>query len=264
MFKEAIRYFRRACRADRFYIPARVNLSSALILTGKYAEAMAVLNEVSEIGADDPKVLNNRAVAMFMLGPSIRVDMFHQASDVLKKMTEKNPEFPDAFYNLARLQYERGRVIAARERTWKKFLQLEPAGVYARIARESTGGKHDSVVIPKDSRPFGELARVRLGDLDRDTKQKLSGFTKHSRNLGEYYADYYSEGNSLVLALDKMVELTEFPVRGKAYLSEIKKDYNPPHQIFSHRCGTKTLVYDNFALDIQGDRIMKVIYFGRE
>lgn len=234
LFKDAVRYFRRACDADRFYVPARVNLSSALILTGRYAAATGVLNQVPKTRADDPKVSNNRAVALYRHGPAIRVEMFHQASGLLKEVIETHPEFSDAYFNLARFQDKRGRVVAAREKTWKEFLRREPVGVYAEIARERVGTRQDRPAIQNNPpRPFGELAPVRLGELDRKIRQELTeaGFTDHERNLGEHYADYFSSGDALVLALDKVVELMEFPVKEEAHLSDMAEDYNPPHQI---------------------------------
>lgn len=262
-FKEAIRYFRSAREKDRFYVPARVNLSSALIMTGRYSEAMAVLDEASDIRADDPKVLNNRAVAMYMLGPSVKTEMFHQASEVLKDVIKKHQEFSDAYYNLARLQEERGR-HAARQKTWKEFLQTESAGVYAEIAGKITKRKKETGGIQKNyPRPFSEFAPVKLGELNKNMKKQLAGFTKHSRNLGEYYADYYSAGNALVLALDKIVELTEFSVDEKNRFSEIKEMFGTPYRTFNNPSNTKTLVYGNFALDLQDDTIIKVIHFGK-
>ncbi len=125
--KEAIRHLKIACEKDTSYTPARVNLSSAYILLEKYSDAMAVLDEVLKLRQDNPEALNNRAVAVYLLGPSINVDMFKQAYDVLKELTEKYPEFPDPFYNLSRVLSERGRNAAARE-VWERYLRLETCG----------------------------------------------------------------------------------------------------------------------------------------
>ena len=53
--REAIREFKAASEKDPSYLPARVNLSSALILAEKYSEAMAASDEALTISKDDPQ-----------------------------------------------------------------------------------------------------------------------------------------------------------------------------------------------------------------
>jgi len=60
----------------------------------------------------------------------------------LKEASDKNPSFSDALYNMASIQSDRGRNAAALE-TFKKFLRLEPTGVYAQVAKEKLGIKSD-------------------------------------------------------------------------------------------------------------------------
>lgn len=61
LFDDAMRYFKDACDKDRFYIPSRINYSSALIMKGKYATAEAVIkDEIMRIKNDYPNFMSQR------------------------------------------------------------------------------------------------------------------------------------------------------------------------------------------------------------
>lgn len=58
--QDAIRDFKIACEKDTSYIPARVNLSSAMIMAGNYSGAMAVLDEALKLKKDDAGALSKQ------------------------------------------------------------------------------------------------------------------------------------------------------------------------------------------------------------
>ncbi|MCP4350847.1 MAG: M48 family metalloprotease [Desulfobacterales bacterium] len=260
--QQAIQHFRIACKKDKYYVPARVNLSSALIMAGQYSimpgavsKAMGVLEEALALDEDDPGALNNRAIAMYLYGPSLKIDMFQQACDALKNLIKKKPEFSDAYYNLGRVLADRKRNAAARE-TWEKYLNLESAGVYAEIVREALGVQQKKAENQGTSLPaFGEPP-VRLGRFDDKTKKFLSGLTRHVLELGTVYGEYYCGKNLRVLVLEDSVELVE---------SSVKQKMNPiyvrPARTFTGYSGKKTLVYENIAVDVLDDMVTSVMYF---
>ncbi|ETR65414.1 MAG: hypothetical protein OMM_14287, partial [Candidatus Magnetoglobus multicellularis str. Araruama] len=93
-FQHAIRYLRNACEKDPFYIPAYINYSSALIMTGQYVRAAGVLrDDVMKTDKNIPDALNNFAVALYLMGPDpfIKVDMFSDASLMLKEVIKITP-----------------------------------------------------------------------------------------------------------------------------------------------------------------------------
>ncbi len=268
LFRQAIRHLKNACEKDAFYVPARVNLSSALIMDGKYSRAMAVLDEAPEITNHDPEISNNRAIAMYLLGPSIKVDMFQQATDALKDVIKKNPKFPDAYYNLARLQFERGRNAATRE-TWKKYLKLESVGVYADMAKEMLGQDKESIAGQDLAEPGLQTAHaglpgyppVKLGDVDNKTEKQLTDFERYPLELGTIAGEYYRRQGTLVLILEDVVELVESPVKKIINISEAEEIYGEPCRIFNSSSKKRTLVYENFSVDVQDGMIAKVVYF---
>jgi tetratricopeptide (TPR) repeat protein len=66
--QEAIRYFEEAEKKEVAYLPARINLSTALIMSGDYAKAISVANEALKVDPKSPEALNNKAVAEYLFG----------------------------------------------------------------------------------------------------------------------------------------------------------------------------------------------------
>lgn len=66
--QEAIRFLEAAEKKDVAYLPARVNLSSALILAGNYAKASSVASEALQIDPAHAEAAGNKAVAEYLFG----------------------------------------------------------------------------------------------------------------------------------------------------------------------------------------------------
>lgn len=260
--QKAIQHFRIACKKDKYYVPARVNLSSALIVAGlysimpgAYSKAAGVLEEALALREDDPGALSNRAVAMYLYGPSLKTDMSQQACDALKYLIKKNPDFSDAYYNLGRILAEQKRNAAARE-VWEKYLKLESAGIYAEMAREALGMEKNMTQNRKTSLPGFSEPLVRPGRFDDKAKKLLSGFTRQILELGTIYGEYYCGENLRVLVLEDTVEVVENNVRQKINLINRR-----PIRTFTGFSGTKTFVYEDFAVDVQEGMVTRMIYF---
>jgi len=74
--------------------------------------------------------------------------------------------------------------------------------------------------------------------------------------------DFWHIGESLrVLVLEGVVELVEYPVSKPMPLSEINSGYGKPCRMFVSPSGVKTLVYEDFAVDVRDDLITGVILF---
>jgi tetratricopeptide (TPR) repeat protein len=64
--QDAIRFFEEAEKKDATYLPARINLSTALIMSGNYAKAISVAAEALNIDPNSPDALNNKSVAEYL------------------------------------------------------------------------------------------------------------------------------------------------------------------------------------------------------
>ncbi len=256
--KEAIRYFRIACEKDPDYAPARINLSSAYIMDGKYSGAMEVSDQVLALSPDDPAALNNKALAMYLLGPSLKVDMFAQAEDMLRSVSKKHPDFSCALYNLAYMQSERGRNNSAEE-TWNTCLKTCPDNICADFVRKTLGIEAAEKPADPNPRDFTETSPVRLGEIDKETSAYLRKLEKHNpeSSLGEYYT-----GNGVrVLVLEGVVEAVEYPVTQQLSDSDAVSKFGQPVRILNDFKGLKTYLYDRFALDIRGGSVIKAVSF---
>ncbi|OQX01288.1 MAG: hypothetical protein BWK80_60240 [Desulfobacteraceae bacterium IS3] len=256
--KEAIQYFNSACEKDPNYAPARINLSSVYIMQGRYSGATDASDQLLKFSPDDPAALNNKAIAMYLLGPSIKVDMFAQAEDILRSLIKKQPDFSCALYNLGYMQSERGRNDSAKE-TWNTYLKTCPDNICSDFIRKTLGIESAGKPDAPNPRGFPEPPPVKLGEIGKETLTYLKKLEKHKPgpSLGEFYS-----GNGIrVLAPEGIIEVVECPVTGQISDSDIIPRFGQPIRILNDFKGLKTYIYDKFALDVRGDTVTKLIYF---
>lgn len=252
--REARKYFRKACEQDRSYMPARVNLASVYMMEGKYDKAVPRLNEALSLSPDDPGVLNNHALAMYLFQTDIKVDYFGQTVKELEDIAQKHPRYSHAFYNLGRIQIENGKKPEA----WREYLDMESSDVYADIVREHLGIRATGKKPP--SQGFSKPSPVKLGDFDDTTKRQLVGFAMSRVELENISGKYFLGNDIRVLILEGVVKLVEIPVRQRIERTELEI-YGNPSRVLDNFSGTQTLVYDKFALDVRDGIVKRVTYF---
>ncbi len=253
--RKAVECFKEACKKDPFYGPARVNLSAAHIMSGQYAQALSPLEEALKLRQDDPGALNNQAVAMYCFQPGHGVDFSEQTATALKNIIRDHPGFPEPWYNLGRVLYDRKNTAAARK-TWSKYLELQPAGNYAAVAREALG---QSPAEPAVSEKFREPPFVRPNTFYKKIKGRLAALAGRPLELGNLSGIYFSGNGLQVLVLGGVVKLVESPVRKKMRLSEL--GMGPPRRILPHCSGAEVFVYKRFALELRDGVAERVVHF---
>jgi tetratricopeptide (TPR) repeat protein len=258
--QEAIRYLEIASGMDPTYLPSRINLSSALVMAGEYAKVMGIVDEVLKNQPENPGAMNNKAIALYLFGKADNIDTADHAIGILKEISAKNPSFSDAFYNMASIQSERGRTAAAIE-TWKRFLKIEPTGVYAQVAKEKLGIKSDDKTPMK--RASEMKSPIKLGDIKGETEKVLKGLKKKEFTIGEFKGEIYEAKNIKFLTIDNTVEIVEEETNKPINLSEFYKTYGEPVRKIKNLYGM-TLIYNNFGVDVVDGGIKKRVYFKRE
>ncbi|MDM8523687.1 hypothetical protein QUF80_09975 [Desulfococcaceae bacterium HSG8] len=254
--RKAIRYFRRACEKDPFYVPGRVNLSSAYMMAGKYDKAIPCLGEGLNI-AGDPGILNNHAIAMYLFQSSVGVDYFEQTVRGLRDVIKKYPAYPDTLYNLGRMLWEHGKSPEFRK-SWERYLDVESAGAYAEKAGKALGIKKEKPGL--FSQVFSEPPFVKPNDFYKKAKKLLGDFTMFPVESGNTSGRYFLGKDTRVLVLEDVVKLVESPVRQEMTLSELKQ-YGEPSRVLDSFFGTKTFVYGRFAVDVKDGRLTRVVHF---
>jgi len=254
---KAIDYLKKAVERDPIYLPARVNVCSALIMAGNYSNAISFADEVLKIQPQNPEAINNKAIALYLFGRVNNLDTADHSIEMLKGISTKNPNFSDALYNMASIQSERGRNASAIE-TWKKFIKVEPTGIYAKMVREKLGMKTD------DRRPIEKASEmkspIKLGEIRGETKKVLEGMKKKEFAIGPFMGAIYEGGKIKVFAIDNTIEIVETESEKEI---DLKKAYGEPSKKITTLYGL-TWVYGNFAVDVVDSKVKKIVYFKRE
>jgi len=264
-FKEhienAISQFKIANEKDMQYVPSRVNLSAALILTERYSGAIDILDEALKINKNTPEALNNRAVALYMLETQIKVSMFQQSVDELKQVIKTHPKYSDAYYNLAQIMKERKRE-SSHKIYFKKFLELEPFGSFSNNANKILGNpinnhKQDHLNCTQQ---ISITPPVFPGEEGIQVVQKTASLNleKHVLPAVLYSGEYYTGNGYLILVLEGVVELVEVPVQLERSIINKCNPLKYHNNIFSE---TATSVFDHWAVDIHEDMVIKKIFY---
>ncbi|MFI5300686.1 MAG: tetratricopeptide repeat protein [Polyangiales bacterium] len=126
---EAAKLYRQAIETDPMLAIAYTNLGNILFRRGDEAAAEALYSKALAIDPGQPEAKYNLGYLMLErheLEAAIRY--FHGA-------IEADPRFADAYFNLAMAYEESGDRKRARP-LWRNYLELEPTGTWADIARQ--------------------------------------------------------------------------------------------------------------------------------
>jgi tetratricopeptide (TPR) repeat protein len=127
--KEAESLYRQALELDPWLAIAYTNLGNICFRKGEEADAEKLYHRALEIDARQPEAQYNLGYIMLERGKAVDAIPYFLCA------IEADPRFADAYFNLA-MAYE-GIGDAAKARPcWKHYLELEPAGTWAEIARK--------------------------------------------------------------------------------------------------------------------------------
>jgi tetratricopeptide (TPR) repeat protein len=121
--------YRKAIELDQGFAHAHTNLGNLHFRRGDAAKADAAYQAALALDPEQPEALYNLGYLAFERGETGRaVEQFQRAVAV-------DPSFADAHFNLAMALEEMGRSREARAH-WEGYLQLEPTGAWADIAKK--------------------------------------------------------------------------------------------------------------------------------
>lgn len=127
-FAQAEELYRRATELDPELANALTNLGNVRFRRGFPADAEELYRKAIAIDADQPEAYYNLGFLYYERGEaSAAVPCFARA-------VESDPAFSDAHFNLAMALEEVGQRAKAK-RHWQIYLQLEPQGAWAEVAR---------------------------------------------------------------------------------------------------------------------------------
>ncbi len=257
--RKAVNYFEEACKKDTLYLPARVNLSSALIVKGDFHGAMKALKDASRTEGNHPHVLNNQAIANYYIALDMGMDAAEQALQILRNILPSEGGYSNALYNTGRIFFRQGKKQAA-EKYWKQYADSGIRDIYTEIIRE-----HLKITSAAKNSPFPEEFEIPLpikkADFESGMDQQVKGFEMYAVET-EYSSGNYYEGKDIrVLALEDVVMFAECGIKPDRDMNEFRKKYGSPQFVYPNPSGGETWVYEKFAADVKEEQIGRIIFF---
>jgi len=262
--EEAIRMFKRACKKDKNYLPSKINLSSALIATGYkpyYISAESILTEAQQKN-NDKKILNNLSLVRYLINPDY---YYETAIKDLRNILAQYPDFYPAQYNLARMLSEKNGYDDLQSiQEWNTFLNMGSGGQYDYIAHRLLN--NEQINIKKYDQNFSDfnvytLIMPEFVTDDIDNRIINNEINKKPLSFGDTWDFFYINKEITALVFDRSVIYVEYLYNQQQNIQTIKDNFGPPKKIHFNIENTQTLVYDKFALDLNGDNIIKFIRY---
>jgi TPR repeat protein len=129
---EAARLYREAIRLDPSLAIAYTNLGNIMFRKGDEVTAEGLYAKALSIDPRQPEAKYNLGYLM------LERHEIELAIHYLRSAIESDPRFADAYFNLAMAYEETGDRKNART-LWKRYLEIEPTGTWADIARQHLG-----------------------------------------------------------------------------------------------------------------------------
>lgn len=249
---EARRFLELAKEKDPNYLPARRNLLAVELVSGNAAAAIALAEKTLEVAPGDAATLVAKGIGFYLFGVDSRLETFDMALDFLAKAEGDPRRAADAVYARAVILSERGRIAYARE-AWERFLELEPHGCHADLARARLG-------LPAEPKPAAApppRPPIPLGVVGPATRVKLDRLERRPLTIGGSRIAIYRGAGLQVLQLGDAVEVVEQAA------STAHPGPQPP-SVAAVRVETPRGVfvrYPGVAFDMEGDRVRAVVYF---
>lgn len=126
---EAEALYRKALEIDPWLSIAYTNLGNICFRRGEEDEAVALYRKALGIDPTQPEAQYNLGYVMLEHGEAAQAIAFFQGA------IASDPRFADAYFNLA-MAYEQVGDAAHARPCWRRYLELEPTGTWAEIARK--------------------------------------------------------------------------------------------------------------------------------
>ena len=258
-FEEAERVLRHAVEKDATYRPAALNLAATFIMRGEPSRGLGVIEDALKSAPNDPDALNVKAVALYLYGVYARIDTAGAALEILDGVRGRHPHDVASAYNLAAILQERRRGRSARE-AWRRFLALEPRGLFAAAARRVLQ------VEPVERKAVGgpearEAGPLPLGSLSPATRRRLEPLTRSPFDLGGLRGAFYVGGSLRVLELHDALEIVEQELARPMSAARILERLGTPLFEDATEGGGRLLRYEGVAYDVRDGQAVRRVFF---
>jgi tetratricopeptide (TPR) repeat protein len=126
---EAEQLYQRALALDPWLAIAHTNLGNIRFRRGDEAAAEELYRKALTLDGAQPEAQYNLGYVMLERGQA------EEAVNFFRGAIASDPQFADAYFNLA-MAYEQAGEPAKARPCWRKYLEIEPTGTWAEIARK--------------------------------------------------------------------------------------------------------------------------------
>ena len=239
-------------------IQPRINFSSSLILAGQYSAALGVLQQALETEPNHPLALNNKAVALYLYGKQENIETSPKALAILKELNKKHS------LNFAKFNQS---LIQSKPRQNLQLLESGP--LYDRVEQKTSDSAIRSPlksVAPGNQAIDFFASPIPLGVETTLSSKKLNAL-KPWQNfiLGELRgAILYSNSIKALVSMDpnykRTIEIVEVPLKQPFSKEQLLSNNGAPLRVVQNAL-SQTWVYANFAVDLENDRPLTIVYY---
>ncbi len=253
----AVRNLQFAAEKDPAYLPARLNLSAALVLLGRPSEALGYLDQALALNPGDPGARINQAVAFHLFGKANGLEAGGRALELLAEAEAAPALRAQALYNRAAVLEDLGRAAEAKA-AWQRYLRLEPLGAHAAGVRERLGAPPPPPLRRAGTR--GPSAPVVPGVATTPADRALEGLEPRAFTLGALSGAVLRRPGLRVLVLGSRVEMVEEDLPRPRDAEELRREYGDPERTLVTAQG-RTWVFGTFAADVVGGVVRRLVHF---
>ncbi len=258
---EAVKYLELSRAKDPFYLPSRINLVSALLMSGSATAALAAADDALKVTPGSLDVMAIRAVALYQAATEMGLEAADRALTLLSPLSSNDSPRSDVLYNMGTIALERKLTVAARSNL-EAFLTVEKTGPYADLAAQKLGKPVPSGI--KAPHPSLQKSPVPTGDLQSATFKALQVMTKRKLMVGADRVTIYRDVSSMVLVVDDngqdVVDVVESVLLAPMPLATFQSANGLPRRVIVTPSG-ETLVYNNVSADVLFGQIRTLVFF---
>ena len=259
---EAVKFFELARAKDPSYLPARVNLASALLMAGSAAPALAMADEALKAAPGNPDAVAIRALALYRVGSEAGLDASGTALALLAPLAAGPSPRADALYNMAAIERERERFSVERSHL-EAFLKIESNGPHAVLAAERLGRKEPPSAADTP-RLLSLKPPIPTGDLHDAAGRMLRAMTRTELVVGAEKITVYRSTGTFALVFDdngqEVVGMVESTPAAVVTVEAFRSAHGPPRRLITSP-GGETLVYRDLSADVASGQIRTLVFF---
>jgi tetratricopeptide (TPR) repeat protein len=264
----AVTLLNMAVEKDPLYLPARINLSSALIVNREYDKAGIAAREAVQTAKEklkkpdgSPEGMNNRALALYLAGAAEdRPALKSEAVALLQSLARQYPEYHGALYNLGSMELEMG-LKKEGDADLRRFVEKGGDAPLAAIAKRVLGMR-GGTSSPAASRVLPDRPAVRPGLLNSGTREELRAVQPKTFPSSVGMVSIYIHPEWTAYLIKDNLIIVEKPLKTPLARAEFLSTFGRPLRTINTAAG-EVLIYGSYAADVKEGRVLRLAFFER-